>query len=276
LETDHQQHKTGKIILKAFYSDSTFHVLNGSYETFFEAGAPKMSGTYQEGLEDSLWKIWDEKNILIDSTIYKTGEILFRENRTYNNEGILISYQFNDVMNKKRVYKNYYFSGKLRDESEWVDQKGELRTYYENGALAESAKYDETGKRIFWQHYKEDGTEISEKEYNDLFEKRLEEYQKQIKANAPEFKGGEAEFNMFMQRNLRLPAGYTSTVHQVQTIVFSFMLDEKGRAYDLKIISPRDIELERAVKEMLRMMPRWDMKGRKSFGPVTHQVTITY
>jgi antitoxin component YwqK of YwqJK toxin-antitoxin module len=268
--------QTHKIILKAFYSDSTLHFLNGVYETYFDNGLPKMFGNYHAGLEDSLWRTWNEKNVLIDSAIYKDGEILFHENRGYNDKGILISYQFNDAIKKKREYKNYYSSGKLKDESEWLDKQGELRIYYETGVLAELATYDETGKRVSWHHYNENGIEISEKEYNTLREQSLKEYQKQLKSNTPEFRGGEAEFSMFMQRNLKLPSGYTNTVHQVQTISFSFRLDEKGRAYDIKMISPQDVELERAVKEMLGRMPRWDMKGLASYGPLVHSVRITY
>jgi len=262
--------------LKSYYSDSTLAQLESAYEVFFNNGMRKTIGYYRNGVEDGTWKTWNEKNILTDSIVYKDGEALFRENSVYNQYGILTSYHRNDNLTKTRTYKNYFLSGALKDSSGWVDKKGELKIYYENGGLAELAKYDETGKRIFWQHYKEDGTAISEKEYNKIFEKNLEELLRNAKSKMPEFLGGEGQLGMFFQRNLKLPPGYSNTIHQFQTITFSFMLDEKGKAYDPKMVEPKDEELLHAIENMLRVMPAWNMKGYKSYGPITQIINITY
>jgi len=104
----------------------------------------------------------------------------------------------------------------------------------------------------------------------------LEEFQKNEKSKMPEFLGGEGQLAIFFQRNLKLPAGYTNTIHQFQTITFSFMLDEKGKAYDPKMVEPKDEELLHLIENMLRVMPAWSMKGQKSYGPITQTINITY
>jgi antitoxin component YwqK of YwqJK toxin-antitoxin module len=268
--------QTGKIILKSYYSDSNLTLLESDYEVFFDNGMPKMTGKYRAGIEDGTWRTWNGKNILTDSTVYKNGEIIFSENNIYNNYGILTSYRLNDNVARTRIYKNYFPSGALRDSSGWLDKKGELKIYYERGGISEWAKYDETGKRVFWEHYKEDGTAISEKEYKKIFEKNLDELEKNMISKMPEFLGGEGQLGIFFQKNLKLPSGYSNTIHQNQTITFSFMLDEKGKAYDAKMIDPHDEELLHAVEAMLRVMPAWNMKEHKSYGPITQTINITY
>jgi antitoxin component YwqK of YwqJK toxin-antitoxin module len=267
--------QTGNIVLKSFYSDSLLTQLESIYELFFDDGQRKTTGFYNAGLEDSLWVTWNEKNMLIDSIVYKNGQLLFRENKIYDSEGILISYQLHDNIARRKIVKNYFSSGQLKDSSGWAGKKGEMKNYYRNGTVSEWAAYDEAGKRVLWEHYKEDGTMISEKEYKKMIDKRIEEFNDNIKANAPEYVGGNGQLGIFLQKNLKLPSGYIN-IHQNQVIVFSFMLDEKGYAYNAKMIDPHDEELLRAIEEMLRRMPPWNMKGHKSWGPITQRINITH
>jgi antitoxin component YwqK of YwqJK toxin-antitoxin module len=268
--------QTGKIILKSYYSDSNLTHLESAYEVFFDNGKPKITGSYQAGIEDGTWKTWNERNILTDSIVYKNGEMLFRENSVYNDHGILTSYQLHDNVTKRKINKNYFPSGALKDSSAWLDKKGELKLYYENGGMAQLAQFDEKGKRIFLQYYKEDGTAISEKEYSKIFEKKLEDLRQSAKEKMPEFLGGDGQLGIFFQKNLKLPSAYTNTIHQNQRITFSFMLNEKGKAYDPKMVDPLDDEFLHAIEDMLKIMPPWQMKGHKSYGPITQTINITY
>ena len=54
----------------------------------------------------------------------------------------------------------------------------------------------------------------------------------------------------------------------------SFMLNEQGYAYDIKMIDFTNGDLESLFRNILEHMPAWKMKGLKQFGPIVKSFNI--
>ena len=247
---------------------------NGLFEYYFPDGTLRQKGHYHEGARTSVWRTWDENGRLIDSVFFDNGIPKMSTRYYYNLNDILTGYSYNDPENKKKIHISYYEDGTINNQSEFIGKSGQFKRYSPDGKLVEIAVFDDNGIRALHRYFREDGTEISEKTYMKEQQKRLDEMIIKLKASRPEFKGGGFSFAAFVQRSLKLPDNFKNIYHNMESIRFSFTLDEKGRAENLKLISPFDIGLEKAIDNMLRVMPSWDMKGLKSYGPITQTINL--
>ncbi|HSU29542.1 MAG TPA: hypothetical protein VLJ68_14240 [Chitinophagaceae bacterium] len=268
--------KTGIQVFNGSYIDVTLQIPDGRHDTFNEDGQLAFSNEFKKGKKTGLWKSWNYGGLLTDSALYENDEPLFSYSFGYTDAGKLRSYSSNDLVTKKKTRLNYSEDGILLSEGNYTGLAGTGKSFYASGKISVFTEYDENGKIIVSKHYTQDGKEISEKEFFDNLKKKFEESVENARAKAPEFRGGDLQFESFIQKNLKLPVNLKNSIHEKEEIYFSFMLNESGGAYDVKLISPPGVELEMAIEQMLRAMPAWKMKGFKSFGPVYRRVYLIY
>jgi len=156
--------------------------------------------TYDMGVKHGESRRWDQYGDLWYVTIYDNEEEVFRENhmndtvvgtsieigeKTYKtttlHDGVKFSQEIRSgrdrFMLDRKVYREYYPSGQLKEERNYKDgwEHGFVRSYYENGQLKNerqmldgkkvgiSYKYDENGKEIERTYHEDWGKPLQAK-----------------------------------------------------------------------------------------------------------------
>ena len=267
--------KTNTRKFNGFYLDSTLLIPEGPHRSYFEDGSLNMIENYKQGKRHGYSKIWNETGLLSDSSYFDNDTLKYSVMYNYWDDGSIKTYASYDSVSGRKIRKVLYENGKTESESDFTGKAGTNSAYYPEGGLRFQAGFNSSGKRTFIKFFREDGTEMSEREYQKKAEQKLDELSRQIQERNPEFRGGEGAFNTYIQKNLKLPDEFRNSIHEGEEIRFSFMLNEGGAAVDIKLITPPSIELQMAIEKMLRSMPAWNMKGKKSFGPVTHRLFVS-
>lgn len=70
-----------------------------------------------------------------------------------------------------------------------------------------------------------------------------------------QFPGGENGFMLFLRDNLHCPPALKT--NELQKVVASFQIDERGKCSDIKIEASGGYEYDNEVKRVLTLMPRW-------------------
>ena len=263
------------ILMRGYYSDSTFTNKNGRFEYFYDNGSPKANEFYELNKPVGIWVKWDENSMPIDSSIYENGELKTEIEYGYTNKDLIIMYSFDDKKNKRSLLKYYFTDGKIKNETELLNEKAiDEKLYYQNGQLSSERKYDTKGKQISIKRFTENGEEISEKDYKKEQKKSLEDLEKIIAKERPEFKGGWGAFQTYVQQNLVIPRNLIQESGALEKVTISFYLNEFGKAEKIQLQGINDSDLLRNVERMLERMPAWDMKGKKSYGPVTTSINF--
>ncbi len=188
----------------------------------------------------------------------------------------------NDSLFKVGDYCYFDENGKLKSQGKYTNNKrsGTWNQYYANGQLYYTRSFIDDGKI--------DGNALYY--YPDGKLKRSENYSKglQLSGNCftnagtdtayfaqeemPEFKGGEQKMKKFLTDNLIYPE--KAWARGIQGIVYvSFVVDEKGRIKDIKIVKGVDILLNSAAVDVVSIMPKWK-PGRIEGKPVKIQINL--
>ncbi len=123
---------------------------------FHANGKKKSSGTYKNGQPDGVTRFYNEEGKVNGSKIYKEGILI--------SEGIYDERGFN-----QGKWKEYYLTGELRSEGEYLDGKkvGEWVYYHQNGKVEQRGRYDKTGKATGdWKWYFESGNVLRTEKYD--------------------------------------------------------------------------------------------------------------
>jgi antitoxin component YwqK of YwqJK toxin-antitoxin module len=123
---------TKQPVLIAFFTDSSLAVKQGLFQSFFKSGLKESEGNYENNIENGCWKKWDSTGHLIDSTIYDHGKKMDITHFSYNKNGSLSQYGFEDIKNDTAHYISYNDSGKKISEVSFVGQKGIVTRYNDN------------------------------------------------------------------------------------------------------------------------------------------------
>lgn len=115
--------------------------------TYYDSGKKKSSGTYKDGFPEGFTRRFSEEGVIIGSELYKDGYKI--------GEGI-----YDEKGYKQGKWKEFYISGELKAEGEYVNDKkiNEWVYYYQNGKIEQRGKYDKSNKPTGdWKWYYESG-----------------------------------------------------------------------------------------------------------------------
>lgn len=275
--------QTQKTVVRAFYTNQDLQTLTGAYEAYYDDGTPKSAGNYYAGKNQGWWKKWYPDGRISDSLNYLNGSVMMSYSYKYAANGNLIQYNYKSVSENKYISKAFSNEGELTMESDFTGLSGNRITYFPGGKIASQVKFDDKGNELEAKHFKQDGTEMTAKEFRNwqleqerIFKKQSDSSAKALQAQRPEFTANKGGFSKYAEEHLKIPSSLRNTLKPGEEIVFSMMLDEKGRAYDLRMIKPVNGELEKSIKDLLRTMPSWNMKGMKNYGPVMQRIRVKY
>jgi len=272
------------ILMVGSYLDSAMKVKDGLLEFWYENKFKKNEEQYSNGKPNGWWKLWDEKGRLIDSSLYSNGELKLKTASSFYLNDSVSMHLFRDITTKRTYARYYYDSGGLMYEVEFL--KGieiERKNYYKNGQIKNHFKKDEKGKSIFVKRFTESGDELSEKEYQQQqkelrkqLEKEFENFKEAVVKNAPEFDGGKIGFQTYLNQNLKIPERVLRENIYFDVITIKFHLNQDGKAINIIIDGVNDAELKDVIQRFFEGIPRWDMKGHKTYGPLTYKIKLLH
>lgn len=174
--------------------------VNGNQTFYYENGNIQAEASYENGVENGLWKWYSESGILLKQGSYKNG--LFDETwLVYNNQGTLIDSSNYTNGRLDGRYNSYDESGKLSQTGQYKRDKqvGEWKAYNEAGFIIATGKFDNGELSGLWKYYYENGEKSREIDYVDKTISKI--------MNAWDFKGeqivsnGNGAFKMFFDDN---------------------------------------------------------------------------
>ncbi|HET6996407.1 MAG TPA: hypothetical protein VFI06_15540 [Chitinophagaceae bacterium] len=270
-----------KKVLSAYYKDSLLTQHEGLFEAFYDQGEKKTKGYYNEGIKAGLWKGWDENGHLADSSFFENNTTIYSYNWQYSEAQVLKQYLFYRNTGQK-VFLTYTDEGILDSENEFMGKEGQSKRYYTSGRIFQIVKFNDRGDRVSVKRFKEDGSDLSEEEYQNEIYRKIRivrgDYRMPpmplppLPTSNPDFPGGRAQFDMYIRDHLTMPAAFDSNGDL--SIRFSFYLDRKGKAYKVKLISPFDKLLEKTIIDLLKTMSAWEMNGNEDYGPMVRIIDI--
>ena len=123
--------KNNQIIIVEHYIDSSLAVSQGLFQSFFNNGLKESEGDYDNNQKNGLWRVWDNKGRLVDSTIYDHDKKISAVTYRYNKTGK--TYRFEDFKNDKMHEAHYIDSGKIGSEVFFTGSTGILKNYNKDG-----------------------------------------------------------------------------------------------------------------------------------------------
>ncbi|HMD00497.1 MAG TPA: hypothetical protein VKH37_10100, partial [Ferruginibacter sp.] len=236
-----------KLVITGHYADSLLKSAEGPFQYFNTDGIMVEKGQFVHGNKEGIWVKWNKEGIKMDSSFY---------------------------LNDKWVDKyGFWENGRVRMEQHWQGKKMEQKQYREDGTLYSYQGFGDNGKLAFSGSYDEKGQLIVEKELTKAEqkarEKRLDSMMKTVQANIPEYPGGQAGFQFWVD-NLRFPAWVANEMNKGEEVTITYFLDELGKATD--ITTSKSGEFTNYIRDQLDRSQPWKMKGYKRWGPVTFRI----
>ena len=241
----------------------------GLFEYYHNNGKLRSRGYFHEGLREGTWKTWNESGQLTDSIFFRNDQPEVEVHYGYKGNKVS-AYVMSDNRTKHKIARNFE-NAILRNESEFHDREGVIRTYYGDGkTLSSVMTYGKAGKITDAKYYKPNGEAYTEKEWKA----NLKEEEKRIAERAPEYPGGRTAFEAYMQKHFVMPETVGQDFRPTRTVTVSFYLNKHGKAFNIEFPPSSDPTIARKVIEVLERMPEWKMKEHEQWGPIQYTVTI--
>jgi protein TonB len=187
---------------------------------FYKSGNIQMKGSFLDDsckIQQGEFVYFDEKGNYTKLSTYKEGKY----------DGKMIFYNREGKIAREGVYKMGKYDG------DWIG-------YFPSGKIAGKAHYEED-KQISGEFYNEDGT----------INRNIHEFEKES-----EFPGTAGALGRYLSSVLRYPD--KAVRNNIQgTVIVQFVVDEKGKVTDIRILNHVDELLEREAGRVVREMPLW-------------------
>lgn len=148
----------------------------------------------------------------------------------------------NDFYSKKNgSYTEYYESGKKKVSCNFLNNEfdGEFFVYYPNEKIKRHDIWKE-GVFVYGECYDEEGNKVDFFPYFEM----------------AQFEGGESGVNNFIVKNVKYPKKARRKNIQGKVYV-QFMVDDKGKVRDSKVIRGVDPLLDAEALRVITMLPNW-------------------
>jgi TonB family protein len=194
----------------------------------------------------------DEQNQITERTYFKSGQIKYETQFSYNNK---------DEKTYNGLQKSWYESGELRFASTYSNGKknGDFLSYWKNGILKRKDFY-KNGKLKKGECWNENGEKV---EYYD-FEIH------------PKYPGGKVKMYEFIKKNLKYPP-LSKQYNLGGKVVIGFKINTDGNVSDLKVIEGVNSELDTEAIRIIKNMPKWEPGYQDGIAvPVKYTIPIIF
>jgi len=263
--------ETRAMITAGYYTDSTLAVKDGFFQQFSQAGEKESEGLYRNNLKEGWWahwRSWDLKNVS-DSIFFEAGKDITTIGINYHSNGHPSSRILHNNRDEIKEFTQWYLEGLLRSKAVWIGGTGDQIEYYPGGEIKSVVSYKKS-KISNTKYYRQDGTVISKNEMQKAEASLIEQLEKLI----PSFPGGHDGFRTYLNSHFQIPFHLRELVKTMHTITLVFYLNEKGIANNISVLESSNADLQQAMVNFFRNLPRWDMKGHKEYGPLRYTVRL--
>ena len=211
------------------------------FSTYYADLNPESEGNYRRNEMDGVWKYWNNRGYVTDSAIYQNGtRVAYGKYEYYFKETTLAElfapdrskdnlrsfrYSFTDSLKNTFFEKEVgFYDNKpvTRQEADFTGNKGTLKIYDSTGALIETEA---------------------------VTDRKLEE---------ATFQGGDAEWRIFMQKNLNgsVPVD-KSAPEGTYTVVMKFIVESDGTLTDIAPESNPGYGTAEEALRVIKLSPKW-------------------
>jgi TonB family protein len=210
---------TRQTVVLAHYTDSSLTVTQGSYQSFFSNGIKGAEGIYESNKQHGLWKKWNNKGKLLDSTFYDNGTKISSATFSYNRNGSY-TYQFEDLKNDRMQEVSYNDSGKVSSEVTFIGGSGTIKTYTKNGVQIDSLLSRES--------------------------------------RGASFPGGDGAWAKYIKEKIVKKLDDLMRDGQSGTCRVRFMVDKEGNVSDVQVLSMKGSLLASVAIDAVLKGPKWN------------------
>lgn len=207
-----------KLVLVAYFTDSSLAVSQGLSQTFFTNGIQQSQKNFENNIPDGLWKEWDSTGHLVDSVIYNHGTKTDSTNFYYYKNGRVGAHSFTDFKNDKFSSIVYDDSGKLVMEILFTGQKGIIKNYKDGKVETDSV-------------FTREETEAS-------------------------FPGGPGAWTEYISQQIKRNIKKL-TANDYGTCIVKFIIDKDGNVGNVEATTMQGSELAKIAVNAIKKGPKW-------------------
>ena len=209
--------KSGKIVMRLHFTDSTLSTLHGTSQSFYETGMLDTEGNYINGLESGLWISSNESGLITDSSFFENGRLIMQGKYDYHFD-TLTNYEFKDSKTSKYLHVRYNNNGTKSEEAEFIGDTG-VYSFYEKGI--------KTTQPVFTRSN-----------------------------SSAEFPGGIKKLNEYIYRELRAHKATNVPIGHYD-ILFTFDIDKKGKLINVRSDYSMGFSFDNEMLRIFENSPPW-------------------
>jgi antitoxin component YwqK of YwqJK toxin-antitoxin module len=271
--------KTGILVLKGWFTDSTLSVKDGFFNFYDSLGFEASEGLFKNNKEEGYWVIWSSLGNISDSIYFEDGMDIEKVSFNYGDSGNLLTRTLNNATRKIREYTKWNDDGSLNQHFRLIDGNGNWSWYYPNGMVRRMRSYVNNNEDTL-KYFKDNGVAMTETEAAEERKKDIDlaasAVAKSFAADGPTFPGGPSALSAFVQGQLNAMPDYIRRERgSVNSFYVKFYLNKKGYVETITVDGSAGSTLENYIFRIFRNMPAWDMKGRTEWGPVTYNLSLS-
>jgi len=232
---------TGKLQMKGLYEDSANNIANGYFYFYYGNGIAEQTGRNVHNKKEGLWMSYYPDGAIADSTVYEDGIQV----------GTSIGWHFNGYQGDSITYGkdgaavelDWCSNGNPSEAGRWKNGKmnGPWQFFHNNGKLAATEIYDDTGKLVSATYFNKEGTLQDSITYRE---------------NA-EFPGGNKGWQKFVYKNIYFPDQYRITNAESVTVVVAALIDEDGNVREPYVKVPFNKAFDDIALAIFKRCPKW-------------------
>ena len=220
LNMDVKENVTNRTVLVVHFTDTTLNEYQGLYQAFYLNGRKNIEGMYEKGNMNGVWIQWDSSGRVIDSTTYDQGQMKDSTRLYYYASGLLMTHDFTDAINDKKIVTNYNDSGRLVSEIRFTGQTG-VRKSFKNGAVL----------------------------LDTLYSRREDE---------ATFPGGDYAWSLLIKKTLENHIDELIADGKSGTCTIRFIIEKDGSVNDVEAKTMKGTKLSKVAINAIKHGPKWN------------------
>lgn len=258
------------------YIDDSLEKPNGLFQFYYTNKQLKSVGKYSKGVKTGLWKNYNERGILRDSSFYNPDGAPQFIYHWYDDGTPAFRIIYKE--NKQRVETSWHSNGQIMHygryshypskDSTWIyfHQNGNVASIqeYKNGIPGNMQCFNETGKKI--------KCKVSIESYNHAQDSRPNNDSVPYIETMPE---AGYNINHFLATNIRYPKAAKKAGIEGKVYIH-FVLDEQGYITDISQLGNKRLGyfLDEEAIRVISILPKWQKPGTQNNVPVKVYFTM--
>lgn len=136
------------------YADKAMTKPDGLFN-YYKNDTLIMSGSFNDGNQDGLWRKWQTDGLITDSVVFEDGNAMVVAKYQYHTNNTLWRYSLEKNSGEK-ITRIFDASNVLVSEGRFIGTGGEMKTYYPDGKMKSHSVY-KNNERVLYEVFDENG-----------------------------------------------------------------------------------------------------------------------